>query len=109
MLLRLPLAETPITKCQDEAMRMDHVSYACERDGLLATTERISAALGVDAVRGGVHPRFGTRNMIIPLADNKYTEVVEVWTTLLLTRHPLAGSPRTLGGWRRLDGLVRRR
>ena len=59
-------------------MRMDHVSYACEQDGLMATTERISAALGVDAVRGGVHSRFGTRNMIIPLADHKYLEVGEV-------------------------------
>ena len=47
---------------------MDHVSYACEHDGLAATTERIATALGVEAVRGGVHPRFGTRNMIIPLA-----------------------------------------
>ena len=57
---------------------MDHVSYACEHDGLAATTERIATALGVEAVKGGVHPRFGTRNMIIPLAGHKYLEVVEV-------------------------------
>ena len=29
-------------------------------------------------VDGGVHPRFGTRNMILPLADDRYIEVVEV-------------------------------
>ncbi|WP_449372309.1 VOC family protein [Arthrobacter psychrolactophilus] len=58
-------------------MRMDHVSYASESDGLAATTERIATALGVDAVRGGVHPRFGTRNMIIPLTDHHYVEIVE--------------------------------
>lgn len=103
MLVRLPLAETPITKCQDEAMRMDHVSYACERDGLLATTERISAALGVDAVRGGVHPRFGTRNMIIPLADNKYLEVVEVLDHPASDKAPFGQAVRARsaagGGW----------
>ena len=59
-------------------MRFDHVSYACEPDGLAATTERISAALGIEAVKGGVHPRFGTRNMIFPLTDHHYLEVVEV-------------------------------
>ncbi len=110
-LVRLDLAETPpITKCQDEAMRMDHVSYACERDGLLATTERISAALGVDAVRGGgVHPRFGTRNMIIPLADNKYLEVVEVLDHPASDKAPFGQAVRARsaagGGWM----LVRRR
>jgi hypothetical protein len=55
-------------------MRMDHVSYASEHDGLAATTERIASALGVEAVKGGVHPRFGTRNMIIPLSGHKYLE-----------------------------------
>lgn len=59
-------------------MRLDHLSYACERDGLLATTERLAAQLGVEPLDGGLHPRFGTRNMLLPLAGTQYVEVVEV-------------------------------
>ena len=84
-------------------MRMDHVSYACERDGLEATAERISAALGLHAVRGGVHPRFGTRNMIFPLADHKYLEVVEVLDHPASDKAPFGQAVRARsamgGGW----------
>ncbi|MDQ5861232.1 MAG: VOC family protein [Actinomycetota bacterium] len=84
-------------------MRMDHVSYACERDGLAATTERIASALGVDAVKGGVHPRFGTRNMIIPLAGHKYLEVVEVLNHPASDKAPFGQAVRARseagGGW----------
>jgi len=59
-------------------MRLDHVSYAAQPDGLRATAARLGAALGVDPVDGGVHPRFGTRNMVLPIADGRYVEVVEV-------------------------------
>lgn len=58
-------------------MRVDHVSYAAERDGLRATAERLGAMIGVDPVFGGRHPRFGTTNAILPLADRRYVEVVE--------------------------------
>jgi catechol 2,3-dioxygenase-like lactoylglutathione lyase family enzyme len=84
-------------------MRMDHVSYACEHDGLAATTERISSALGVEAVKGGVHPRFGTRNMIIPLAGHKYLEVVEVLDHPASDKAPFGQAVRARsaagGGW----------
>ncbi|PYI66753.1 glycosyltransferase [Arthrobacter livingstonensis] len=84
-------------------MRMDHVSYACESDGLAATTERIATALGVDAVRGGVHPRFGTRNMIIPLTDHHYLEVVEVLDHPASDKAPFGQAVRARsaagGGW----------
>ncbi|MDQ6752340.1 MAG: VOC family protein [Actinomycetota bacterium] len=84
-------------------MRMDHVSYACESDGLAATTERIAAALGVEAIRGGVHPRFGTRNMIIPLTDHHYLEVVEVLDHPASDKAPFGQAVRARsaagGGW----------
>ena len=59
-------------------MRLDHVSYAAEKDGARATADRLAAALGVRAVNGGVHPSFGTRNVILPMAHGRYVEVVEV-------------------------------
>lgn len=84
-------------------MRMDHVSYACESDGLAATTERIADALGVKAVRGGVHPRFGTRNMIIPLTGHHYLEVVEVLDHPASDKAPFGQAVRARssagGGW----------
>ena len=59
-------------------MRVDHVVYAAEHDGLRATAERLAKLIGVTPVDGGVHPRFGTRNVILPLAHERYVEVVEV-------------------------------
>ncbi len=59
-------------------MRVDHVSYAAEHDGVHATAERLGKLIGVKPVDGGVHPRFGTRNVILPLANQRYVEVVEV-------------------------------
>ena len=58
-------------------MRVDHVSYTAEHDGLQATAARLAKLIGVEPVDGGVHPRFGTRNIIFPLADERYVEVVE--------------------------------
>ena len=59
-------------------MQLDHLSYAAGPDGLAATAERISERLGEKFVDGGVHPRFGTTNMIMPLTGHCYLEVVEV-------------------------------
>lgn len=58
-------------------MRLDHLSFAAGPDGLASTAQRIGGLLGKDFVDGGVHPRFGTRNMILPLAGNTYLEIVE--------------------------------
>jgi hypothetical protein len=59
-------------------MELDHLSYAAGPDGLAGTTERLSELLGEKFHDGGVHPRFGTRNMVLPLTNHQYLEVVEV-------------------------------
>lgn len=84
-------------------MRVDHVSYAAEHDGLHATAERLSKLIGVDPVDGGVHPRFGTRNVIFPLAHERYVEVVEVLDHPASDKAPFGQAVRARseagGGW----------
>jgi hypothetical protein len=58
-------------------MRLDHLSFAAGPDGLASTAQRLGGLLGKEFVDGGVHPRFGTRNMILPLAGDTYLEIVE--------------------------------
>ncbi|MDF1606166.1 VOC family protein [Nocardioides sp. YIM 152315] len=58
-------------------MRLDHLSFAAGPDGLASTAQRLGGLLGKEFVDGGVHPRFGTRNMILPLAGETYLEIVE--------------------------------
>lgn len=59
-------------------MHVDHLIFATGPDGLKAEAARLAEALGTDYKDGGFHPRFGTRNHIIPLAGGRYVEVVEV-------------------------------
>jgi len=59
-------------------MHVDHLIYAIGPDGLKAEAERLADELGTEYKDGGFHPRFGTRNHIIPLTDGRYIEVVEV-------------------------------
>ncbi|WP_226343822.1 VOC family protein [Agilicoccus flavus] len=84
-------------------MRLDHVSYAAEPDGLAATAGRLADALGVRSVNGGVHPSFGTRNVILPLAQGRYVEVVEVLDHPASDKAPFGQAVRacsaTGGGW----------
>jgi hypothetical protein len=84
-------------------MRVDHVSYAAEPDGLRATADRLSKLIGVEPVDGGVHPRFGTRNVILPLADHNYVEVVEVLDHPASDKAPFGQAVRARseagGGW----------
>ena len=54
------------------------LSYAAGPDGLASTARRIGELLGEQFVDGGIHPRFGTRNMVLPLSAGTYLEVVEV-------------------------------
>ncbi|WP_337063394.1 VOC family protein [Kineococcus sp. G2] len=59
-------------------MRVDHVGYAAGPEGLHGTARRLASLLGVRVVDGGPHPRFGTRNVVLPLSEGAYVEVVEV-------------------------------
>ena len=85
------------------AMRVDHVSYAAEVDGLRATAKRLGKKLGVTPVDGGIHPRFGTRNIILPLAHERYVEVVEVLDHPASDKAPFGQAVRARseagGGW----------
>jgi Glyoxalase-like domain len=84
-------------------MRVDHVSYAAEVDGLKATAQRLAKKLGVTPVDGGIHPRFGTRNIILPLAHDRYVEVVEVLDHPASDKAPFGQAVRARselgGGW----------
>jgi hypothetical protein len=84
-------------------MRLDHVSYAAEDDGLRATTDRLADALGVAPLDGGVHPRFGTRNMLLPLKGLHYVEVVECLDHPASDKAPFGQAVRARsaagGGW----------
>lgn len=84
-------------------MRVDHVVYAAEAEGLLPTAKRLGAALGVEPGDSGVHPRFGTRNVIIPLANHRFLEVVEVLDHPASDKAPFGQAVRARseqgGGW----------
>jgi hypothetical protein len=57
-------------------VRLDHISYAAGPEGLAAAVQRMGALLGATFRDGGLHPRFGTRNFVLPLAGGVYVEVV---------------------------------
>jgi glyoxalase-like protein len=87
----------------NHCMRLDHLSFAAGPGGLAATAERIGEQLGTSFVDGGVHPRFGTRNMVLPLADHTYLEVVEVLDHPASDKAPFGQAVRARsalgGGW----------
>ena len=60
----------------DESVRLDHVSYAVDCESFPSTVSRLGSLLGAPFSDGGLHPRFGTRNAILPMAGGAYVEVV---------------------------------
>jgi hypothetical protein len=84
-------------------MRLDHIVFAAGPDGLAATADRLSKLLGEDFVDGGLHPRFGTRNRILPLTDGTYLELVEVLDHPASDKAPFGQAVRARselgGGW----------
>ncbi len=84
-------------------MRLDHVSYAVGPEGLRATADKMAETLGIDWVNGGVHPRFGTRNVFFPMKNRQYFEIVEVLEHPAAEKAPFGQAVRARssmgGGW----------
>jgi hypothetical protein len=84
-------------------MHIDHLVFAAGPEGLEETVARLQDKLGARFKQGGVHPRFGTRNMILPLADDRYLEAVEVLDHPVADKVPYGKAVRDRseagGGW----------
>ena len=95
-------------------MQLDHLSYAAGPEGLAGTAERLSELLGEKFIDGGIHPRFGTSNMTMPLTGGLYLEVVEVLDHPASDKAPFGQAVRARtklgGGWMawvvRVDDIV---
>jgi hypothetical protein len=86
-----------------QGMRLDHLSYAAGPDGLANTASWIGRLLGEEFADGGIHPRFGTRNMVLPLTPGTYLEIVDVLDHPASDKAPFGQAVRARsqlgGGW----------
>jgi hypothetical protein len=84
-------------------MRLDHLAYAAGPEGLTSCVQRLGANLGAGFTDGGIHPSFGTRNFVLPLASGCYLEVVEALDHPAVDQAPFGRAVRARadagGGW----------
>jgi hypothetical protein len=87
----------------DDHVHLDHLSYAVGAEGLGACVQRIGARLGAAFSDGGLHPSFGTRNFVLPLAEGCYLEIVEALDHPAADRAPFGRAVKARteagGGW----------
>lgn len=84
-------------------MHLDHLSFAVGPDALAGTTAELGRMLNATFIDGGAHPRFGTRNMILPLKNRQYLEIVEALDHPASDKAPFGQAVRARseagGGW----------
>ena len=84
-------------------MQIANLSFAAGPDGLFPAVARLEEALGSSFKDGGFHPRFGTRNHLLPTLHDKYIEVVEVLEHPAAEKAPFGQAVRARsemgGGW----------
>jgi hypothetical protein len=57
-------------------MRLDHLTYVASHDQISDVANRIGSQIATAFVDGGIHPKFGTRNLTAPLLNGQYIEIV---------------------------------
>jgi len=84
-------------------VRLDHVSYAVTPGAFVPTLQRLGAALGASFADGGVHPGFGTRNVVLACAGGTYIEIVSPLDHPAVDRVPFGRAVKQKaddgGGW----------
>ncbi len=57
-------------------LKLDHITLFART--LASGAAHIKDTLGIDMPNGGTHPRMGTHNMLLPLGDETFLEVIAI-------------------------------